>query len=99
MDAGEFEGLLYNMLSEEPFKNKIFYMTDEKYDYTIYDYVSHHFGILTGKTCTYLTCHAKKKKLKDDSFIMSLREISQNEKNSDQLVMRKILIWERAVLP
>ena len=46
MDAGEFEGLLYNMLSEEPFKNQIFDMTDEKDDYTISDYVSQHFDII-----------------------------------------------------
>ena len=40
MDAGEFEGLLYNMLSEETFKNQRFEMTDKKDDYTISDYVS-----------------------------------------------------------
>ena len=60
MDAGEFEVLLYNMLSEEPFKNQIFYMTDEKYDYTISHYVSQHFGILIGETWTCIICHAKK---------------------------------------
>ena len=48
MDAGEFEGLLHNMLSEEPFKNQIFDMTYKKDDYTISDYVSQHFGILIG---------------------------------------------------
>ena len=35
MDAGEFEGLLYNMLSEEPFANHRFDMTDENKNYTI----------------------------------------------------------------
>ena len=29
MDASEFKGLLYNMLSEEPFANNILDMTDE----------------------------------------------------------------------
>ena len=48
MDVGEFEGFLYNMLSEEPFKNHRFDMTDENNDYTIYDYVSQHFGITIG---------------------------------------------------
>ena len=80
MDAGEFEGLLYNMLTDEPFKNQRFYMTDEKDDYTISDYVSQNFGILIGETWTCLTCH-KKKLLKYDSFIMPLGEISQKEKN------------------
>ena len=46
MDAGESEGLLHNMLSEEPFKNHSFDMTDENDDYTKYDYVFCHFGIL-----------------------------------------------------
>ena len=45
MDASEFEGLLYNILSEEHFANHILDMTDEKDDYTISDYVSQHFGI------------------------------------------------------
>ena len=48
MDTGEFEELLYNMLSEEPFKNQGLDMTYEKNDYTIYDYVSKNFGILKG---------------------------------------------------
>ena len=39
MDAGEFEGLLYNKISEEYFKN-----------YTISYYASQHFGILKSDT-------------------------------------------------
>ena len=73
MDASEFEGLLYNMLSEEPFENHILDTTYEKDDYTISDYVSHYFGITIGETWTCLTCHAKKPKvLNDDSFILPL---------------------------
>ena len=60
MDAGEFEGLLYNMLSEETFVNHIFYMTDENNDYTISDYVSQYFVITIGETWTCLTCHSRK---------------------------------------
>ena len=48
MDASEFEGLLYNMLSEEPFSNHKLYITDEKDDDTISDYVSQYFGITIG---------------------------------------------------
>ena len=62
MDASEFDGLLYNMLSEEPFANNRLDMTNEKDDYTIPDYVSRHFGITIGKTWTCLTCHAKNPK-------------------------------------
>ena len=74
MDAGEFEGLLYNMLSEEPFNNQIFDMTNEKDDYTIYDYVSQNLGIQIGEKMTCLTCHENKrpKVLKDDPFIFQL---------------------------
>ena len=50
MDAGEFEGLLYIMLSEEPFKNQRFDIPDKKDNYTTYDYVSQHLGILIGET-------------------------------------------------
>ena len=39
MGAGKFKGLLYTMLSEELFKNQIFYMTDENDDYTISDFM------------------------------------------------------------
>ena len=79
MDASEFEGLLYNMLSEEPFSNHRLDMTDEKDDYTISDYVSQHFGITIGETCTCLTCHATKppKIFNYFSFILLLGEISQ----------------------
>ena len=64
MDASEFEGLLYNMLSEEPFANHILDIIDENYDYTISDYVSHYFGITVGETwtltMTHLFFHGKK---------------------------------------
>ena len=45
-------------MSEEPFKNQIFDMTDEKDDYTISDSVSQNLGILIVETWTCLTCHA-----------------------------------------
>ena len=48
MYGSEFEGLLYNMLSEEKFANHRLDMTDEKDDYTIYDYVSHYSDITIG---------------------------------------------------
>ena len=60
MDASEFEGVLYNMLSEEPYTNHRLDMTDENYDYTISDYVSQNFGITIGETWTCLTFHAQK---------------------------------------
>ena len=60
MVASEFEGLLYNALSEEPFSNHRLDMTDEKGYYTISDYVSQNFGITIGETMTCLTCHATK---------------------------------------
>ena len=60
MDAGEFLGLLYNILSQEPFVNHRFDMTDGKNDYTISDYVSQNFGITIGETWKCLTCYAKK---------------------------------------
>ena len=57
-------------------------MKDEKYDYTISDNVSQHFGITIRETWTHLTCHARKrgKVLNDDSFILPLEDISQKGK-------------------
>ena len=50
MDASEFEGLLYTILSEEPFANHRLDMTDGNEEYTISDYVSQHFSITIGET-------------------------------------------------
>ena len=73
-------------------------MKDEKDDYTISDYVYQNFGIQMRETWTCITCHAKKKLLKYDSFIIPLGKISHKEKKPTvQLVMRKILIWVRDV--
>ena len=60
MDASEFERLLYNMLSKEPFTNHRLDMTDEKDDYTISDYVSQNFDITIEESWTCLTFHSKK---------------------------------------
>ena len=40
MYASEFEGMIYTMLSEEPFANHILDMTDGNEESTIYDYLS-----------------------------------------------------------
>ena len=60
MNAAEFEGLLYTILSEEPFKNQKFHMTEEKDDYIISDYLYPYFDMLMGETITCLTCHQNK---------------------------------------
>ena len=54
-----------------------------------------------GEKMTFLTYHENKrpKVLKYDSFILPLGEITHRKKNGDLLVMRKILIWPRSVLP
>ena len=45
MDASEFGGVLYTMLSEELFANHRLDMTDGNEEYTISDYVSQNFFI------------------------------------------------------
>ena len=76
MNAAEFEGLWYTILSEEPFKNQRINIKEEKDYYTMSHYVSQHFGMLIGETMTCLTCHKTKipKVLKVNSFILSLEE-------------------------
>ena len=99
MDAGEFEGLSYIMLSEEPSKNHWLDITYEKDDYTIYDYVSQYFGITIGEICTCLTCHAQDSSTKRILIYYVIRINITVIKHWDQLVMRKRLIWARSVWP
>ena len=82
MDAVECKGLLYNIFSEEPFKNQRIHMT-EKYMIILYLIIFSSFGMLIVKTMTCLSCYQNKrpKLIKDGSFIMSLGEIL-SEKNS-----------------
>ena len=91
MNASEFERLLYNILSEEPFANTRIDMTDEKDDYTISDHAPQHFGTAIGETWTCLNFHATNplKIFNDFSFIFPWEEISKKGKEGDQLVMRK----------
>ena len=50
MYAEKFEGILYTTFSEQPFKNSIINIKYKKYDYTISDYVSQHFGMPVGES-------------------------------------------------
>ena len=79
MDASEFEGMLYTMLSEETFANHILDTTDVNEESTISDYVSQNFSITIGDTWTCLTCETQRspKISKDLSLIVSLEQKSQ----------------------
>ena len=68
MYAAEFEGLLYTTFPEQPFKNHIINIKDEKDDCNISDYFSQIIGMIIETTMTYIYCHQKKrpKVLKDD---------------------------------
>ena len=57
MDVGQFEDLLYTILSEEPFKNQRFHMMEKTDYYNISDYVYQHFVMIIGETTACLTCH------------------------------------------
>ena len=99
MDASEFEGFLYTMLSEEHFANHRLGMTDGNEEFTISDYVSHNFATTIGETWTCLTCDVIKspKILKDFAFILPLEKISKKGKIREKPVTRKRLIWGRFV--
>ena len=85
MDASEFEGTLYTMLSEEPFANHILDMTNGNKEYTISDYVSQNFAITIGETWTWLTCKPPKspKIFKDFAFILTLEQMSKKRKKRE----------------
>ena len=91
MDASEFEGVLYTMLSEEPFANHILDMTDGNEEITISDYVSQNFPITIGDTWKCLTCETQRspKISKNLSLILSLEKKSKYGKIWDKLVTRK----------
>ena len=76
MDASEFEGMIYNMLSEEPFTYHILDNPDGNEESTISDYLSQNFSITIGETCTCLTCESNgiPKITKDFSLILSLEK-------------------------
>ena len=78
MDASDFEGVLYTMLSEEPFSNHKLDMTDGNEEYTISDYVYQNFAITIGDIWTCLTCETQRspKISKDLSLILSLEKMS-----------------------
>ena len=99
MDASEFEGMLYTMLSEEPFANHILDMTDGNEESTISDYVSQNFSITIEDTWTCLTCETQisPKISKDLSLILTLEQMSKKGKMREKSVTRKRLIWGRSV--
>ena len=74
MEESELGGSLYTIMSEGPLNNQRTHTTEEKYDYTISDYVSQNVGMIIGETMKCLSCYQNKcpKLLKDDSFIMPL---------------------------
>ena len=59
MYASGFEGMIYNMLSEEPFTHHIIEDPDGNEEITISDYLSQNFSITIGETWTCLTCETK----------------------------------------
>ena len=91
MDASELQGMLYTMLSEEPFANHRLDMTDGNEEYTISDYVSQNFSITIGETWTCLTCKTTKspKIFKDLTFILPLEQISKKGKNTRKISHEK----------
>ena len=60
MDASEFEGMIYNMLSEEPFTHHILDNTDGNEESKISDYLSQNFSITIGETWICLTCESNR---------------------------------------
>ena len=99
MDASEIEGMIYTMLSEEPFANHVPDMTGGNEESTIYDYLSQNFSITIGDTWTCLSCEIKKspKISKDFSLILSLEQNPEYGEILDKSVTRKRPIWGRAI--
>ena len=91
MDASEFEGMIYTMLSKEPFAHHILDMNDGNEESTISDYLSQNFSITIGETWKCLTCESNRipKITKDFLLILSLIFFWNIQKSLDELVTKK----------
>ena len=98
-DSSEFEGMIYNMLSEEPFIHHILDNPDGNEESTISDYLSQNFSITIGETWTCLTCETNRipKITKEISLILSLGFFLNIQKSLDESVTKKRHIWGTAV--
>ena len=95
-DATEFEGMLYTMLSEEPFANHGLDMTNFNEEYIISDYVSHNIAITIGETWTCLTCKTPKspKIFKDFAFFTFGTNVKEGEKYEKNQSREKDSFWK-----
>ena len=77
MYAAEYEELLHNNLSENIFKNHRINIKNSEDNWTISDYLYHHFRMKIGEKMTFISCYKNEapKILKDNSFIMLLYRI------------------------
>ena len=91
MDASEFEGMIYNMISEEPFTHHILDDPDGNEVITISDYLSQNSFVTIGKTWTCLTCQSSRspKITKNISFIIPLDQSFECPKKARQISHEK----------
>ena len=91
MDASKFEGMIYNMLSEEPFTHQILENPDGNEESTISDYLSQNFSITIGETWTCFTYESNRipKITKNISLILSLEQNFEYTKKVRQISHEK----------
>ena len=84
MDADEFQWLFYNTFSENPCKNHRISIKISEDDWTVSDYLYHHFETKIRETMTCISFHQNKtpKILQENYFILSLDVISLNNKQT-----------------
>ena len=99
MDSSEFEGMIYNMLSEGPFTHHILDNHDGNEESTISEYLSQNFSITIGNTWTCLTCESNRfpKIIKNISLILSLEQNFEYTKKFRRINHKKKLIRVNAV--
>ena len=91
MDASEFEGMICNMLSEEPFTHHILDDPDGNEVITISDYFSQNFSVTIGETWTCLNCQSSRspKITKNISSILSLEQSFEYTKKARRISHKK----------
>ena len=98
MDDNEFEGMIFNMLSEEPFTHHILDYPDGNEVITISDYLSQKFSVTIGETWTCLTCRSSRspKITKNISFSIPLDQSFECPKMARRISHEKRHIWGKS---
>ena len=95
MDASEFKGMIYNMISEEPFTHHILKNSVGNEEITLSDYLSQNFSFTRRETWKCSTCESSRSP-KITKNILSLEQSFEYTKKVRQISHEKRHIWGKS---